>query len=134
MSVKRRRFKQPKPLKDRLAEEAQNLRAEAKLLPYGPVRDAVLTKARQIEAAANMDDWLNSPGLRAAEEGRYTRPELIQLDRCAALVVPASRSALPLPRSASALPEFEPNRPAGSRWRALFRQAAPLPATAFPLR
>ncbi|QHO78501.1 hypothetical protein ACH79_00475 [Bradyrhizobium sp. CCBAU 051011] len=61
--IKRRRFKQTRPLKQRLLEEAQNLRDEAKLLPYGPVRDAAMTKARQIEAAAHMDDWLKSPGL-----------------------------------------------------------------------
>jgi hypothetical protein len=64
MIIKRRRFKQTKPLKVRLVEEAQKLRDEAKLLPYGPVREAVLKKARKIEAAAHMDDWLNSPGLR----------------------------------------------------------------------
>ncbi|WP_371419351.1 hypothetical protein [Bradyrhizobium sp. CCBAU 051011] len=63
MIIKRRRFKQTRPLKQRLLEEAQNLRDEAKLLPYGPVRDAAMTKARQIEAAAHMDDWLKSPGL-----------------------------------------------------------------------
>jgi hypothetical protein len=61
--IKRRRFKQTKPLKERLLDEAQILRDELKLLPYGPVRDAALKKARQIEAAANMDDWLKSAGL-----------------------------------------------------------------------
>jgi hypothetical protein len=28
------------------------------------VRDATLKKARQAEAAAHMDEWLNSPGLQ----------------------------------------------------------------------
>jgi hypothetical protein len=60
----RRVFKQAKPLQERLLEEAQNLRDEAKLLPYGPLRDAALKKARQVEAAAHMDDWLSSPGLQ----------------------------------------------------------------------
>jgi hypothetical protein len=60
----RRRFKQTKSLKVRLLEEAQNLREGAKLLPYGPLRDAALKKARRMEAAAHMDDWLNSPGLQ----------------------------------------------------------------------
>jgi hypothetical protein len=64
MIIKRLRFKQARPLKVRLVEEAQKLRVEAKLLPYGPIREAVLKKARKIEAAAHMDDWLNSPGLR----------------------------------------------------------------------
>lgn len=61
---KRRRFKQPKSLKDRLLEEAQNLRERAKLLPYGSVRHASSKRARQAEAAAHMDEWLNSPGLQ----------------------------------------------------------------------
>ena len=61
---KRRRFKQTKSLNDRLLEEAQSLREQAKLLPFGSVRDATLKKARQAEAAANMDAWLNSPGLK----------------------------------------------------------------------
>jgi hypothetical protein len=60
----RRRFKQTQSLKERLLAEAKNLREEAKLLPFGPVRDATLKKARETEAAAQMDDWLSSPGLR----------------------------------------------------------------------
>jgi hypothetical protein len=59
---KRRRFKQTKSLKDRLLEEAKCLREQARLLPYGSVRDATLRKARRAEAAAHMDEWLNSPG------------------------------------------------------------------------
>lgn len=62
--IPRRRFKHAKTLKERLLEEAANLREEAKLLPYGPLRDAAMKKARHAEAAAHMDDWLNSPGLR----------------------------------------------------------------------
>ena len=60
----RGRFKHTKTLKERLLEEARNLRDEAKLLPCGPVRDAALRKAQQTEAAAHIDEWLNSPGLR----------------------------------------------------------------------
>ena len=61
---KRRRLKQAKSLKERLLEEAQKLRQDAKLLAPGPVKDAVINKARQAEAAALMDEWLNSPGLQ----------------------------------------------------------------------
>jgi hypothetical protein len=60
----RHRFIQTKPLKQRLLEEAQTLREQARLLPVGPVRDAALKKARAVEAAAHMDDWLRSPGLQ----------------------------------------------------------------------
>jgi len=72
--VKRRRFKQTKSLKERLLEEAKNLRDQAKLLPGGPVRDAALRKARQVEAAAHMDDWLNSPGLHPPKKEETPGP------------------------------------------------------------
>jgi hypothetical protein len=68
----RRSFKQTKSLKERLLEEARNLRDEAQLLPGGLVRDAALRKARQTEAAAHMDDWLNSQGLRPPK--KYDTP------------------------------------------------------------
>ena len=57
-------FKQITPLNERLLLEAQTLREQARLLPFGPVRDEALKKARQLEAAAHMDDWLSSPGLQ----------------------------------------------------------------------
>jgi hypothetical protein len=60
----RHRFIQTKPLKERLLEEAHTLRDQARLLPFGPVRDAALKKARQVEAAAHMDDWLSSADLQ----------------------------------------------------------------------
>ncbi|WP_426613484.1 hypothetical protein [Bradyrhizobium sp. McL0616] len=66
--LSRRRFIHVKTLKQRLLEEARNLREEAKLLPYGPLRDAVLMKARQAETAAHMDDWLSSPGLQPSKK------------------------------------------------------------------
>jgi hypothetical protein len=50
--------------KERFLAEAQTLRDEAKLLPYGPLRDAVLKKARHAEAMAHMENWVDSPGLR----------------------------------------------------------------------
>jgi hypothetical protein len=62
--LKRRRFKQTTSLKERLLEHSGKVREGAKLLPSGPVRDAALKKARQAEAAAHMDEWLNSPGLQ----------------------------------------------------------------------
>ena len=60
--VTRRSVIQTKPLKERLLEEAQTLRDQARLLPFGSVRDAALKKARQAEAAVHMDDWLTLPG------------------------------------------------------------------------
>nr|WP_144441775.1 hypothetical protein [Bradyrhizobium sp. CCGE-LA001] len=73
--IRRRRFKQTKSLKERLLEEAHTLLEEARLLPHGPVRDAALKRARQAEAAAHMDDWLNSPGLRPPKKDNLPGPK-----------------------------------------------------------
>jgi hypothetical protein len=60
----RRRFKQTRSLEERLSEEARRLREEAKLLPPGAVREALLRKARQAETGSHMSEWLSSPGLQ----------------------------------------------------------------------
>jgi hypothetical protein len=60
----RRRFKQTQSLEVRLSEEAKRLREEAKLLPPGAVREALLRKARQAESGSHMSEWLSSPGLQ----------------------------------------------------------------------
>ena len=61
---RRRRFQDIQSLEARLAEEAKRLREEAKLLPPGAVRDAMLRKARQAETGSHMTEWITSPGLR----------------------------------------------------------------------
>ena len=53
----RRHSVQTSPLEERLAEEARQLREEAKSLPPGPGRDALLRKALQDEAASDVSDW-----------------------------------------------------------------------------
>ena len=60
----RRWFKQAKSLEIRLAEEAKRLREEAKSLPPGAVREALLRKARQAETGSHISEWLASPGLQ----------------------------------------------------------------------
>ena len=60
----RRRFKQTQSLKERLSAEAKRLREEAKGLPSGAAREALLRKARQSETASHMNEWLSSPGTR----------------------------------------------------------------------
>lgn len=52
-------------LVDRLVLEANRLKDEAHKLPHGPLRDAMIRKARQTETAIQVDQWLSSPGLRA---------------------------------------------------------------------
>jgi hypothetical protein len=65
--MQRRRFKQSKSLEERLSEEAKRLRAEAKLLPPGAVRDEMIRKAQQAETGSRINEWLTSPGLRPPE-------------------------------------------------------------------
>jgi hypothetical protein len=60
----RRRFKQITALEERLADEAKRLREEAKLLPPGADREALLRKARQAETGAHLTEWITSPGLQ----------------------------------------------------------------------
>jgi hypothetical protein len=60
----RRRFKQTQSLEDRPSEEAKRLREEAKLLPPGAAREALLRRARQAESGSHMSQWLSSPGLQ----------------------------------------------------------------------
>nr|WP_246741221.1 hypothetical protein [Bradyrhizobium sp. 1(2017)] len=61
----RQRFKQTKSLEERLTEKAISLHEQARMLPPGPLRDAVERKAQLTETASDINDWLRSPGLRA---------------------------------------------------------------------
>jgi hypothetical protein len=51
----------------RLFEEAKRLREAADLLPAGPTRDAMLTKARRTEVIAHLYEWINSRGSQSPE-------------------------------------------------------------------
>jgi hypothetical protein len=62
--MERRRVKQTKSLKDRLAVCAKEILDKAAELRPGPERDALLKKARQADTAAHLDEWANSSGLR----------------------------------------------------------------------
>jgi hypothetical protein len=59
----RRRFKQTISLGDRLTEEAQRLRKEAQDTPPGILRERLMRRARQLETAAHVNEWIGSPGL-----------------------------------------------------------------------
>lgn len=63
----RRRFKQTLSLRDRLVAHAKSARDQARRLPPGKERESLLRSARQSETAANIDEWLSSPGLRAPQ-------------------------------------------------------------------
>lgn len=51
-------------LQNRLLIQAMRLKAEANALPQGPLRDAAIRKARQVETGAHINQWLSSPGLQ----------------------------------------------------------------------
>jgi hypothetical protein len=63
--MERRRIHHDESLEKRLIEEAQRLRKEAQGTYPGFEREQLMRKARQAEAAANMQEWLSSAGLRA---------------------------------------------------------------------
>jgi hypothetical protein len=63
--VERRRFKQPFNLRDRLAQEIEQLTDQAKNMKSGVALDQVLRRIRQNQTASEINDWLGSPGLRA---------------------------------------------------------------------
>jgi hypothetical protein len=63
----RRRVKHTKTFEERLAEEAERFRQAAEEQPVGSTaRELLLRRARQAEAASNLNNWLkSSPGLRS---------------------------------------------------------------------
>lgn len=64
MTAHRRRLKQTQTPKQRLTDQARHLREEARQMGPGCERDALLRKARQIETASHIDEWLSSPELK----------------------------------------------------------------------
>src|SRR3954451_21107140 len=69
---KRRRFKQNLSLSERLMQDVERLRLQLAMLPPGPgpARDHLAKQIRQNETAANIDQWLTSPGLQPPQELR----------------------------------------------------------------
>ena len=65
--TERRRFKHRTSFNDRLASFAKAAREKAALLAPSLERDDLLRKARQADIAAKLDDWANSPGLKAPD-------------------------------------------------------------------
>jgi hypothetical protein len=62
--MKRHRFVPNRELGERLIQEARLAREKADKLRPGPERQDLLKKAREADAAAHIDEWLNSPGLK----------------------------------------------------------------------
>jgi len=68
MKKPRRRIKQSKSLKERLAASAKDARDRAALLPCGLEREALLREASRADTASHLDDWINSTGLQPPKE------------------------------------------------------------------
>jgi len=49
----------------RLTEEKKRLESEANRAGPGLIRNKLLEKIRQLDVAAQVNEWLSSPGLRA---------------------------------------------------------------------
>ena len=50
--------------KGRLKEEASRLRKQARGTPAGVERERLLRRARQVDMASQVNEWLDSPGLK----------------------------------------------------------------------
>jgi hypothetical protein len=61
--MERRYIKHKTSFEERLADQAERLRKQAKTMRPGAERDDLLRRARQTETAANLNAWLTSPGL-----------------------------------------------------------------------
>jgi len=62
--VRRRRTKHELSFEERLLGAAQDARSAARKLPPGKERQILLRSARESEAAAAINRWISSPGLR----------------------------------------------------------------------
>jgi hypothetical protein len=62
--MQRNRFTQTTSLGDRLAHEAERLRKHARKVPVGKERESLLRKARQLETASDVNEWLSTPRLQ----------------------------------------------------------------------
>jgi hypothetical protein len=62
---KRSRSKPPGSIQERLATFAKEMREKAARLPSGPEKEDLIQRARQAETTSQLDEWVNSAGLRA---------------------------------------------------------------------
>ena len=58
-------FKQSSIFQYRLEDEAVDLRKQAEGMPHGIRRDELLRMASRIDNSVTVNNWLDSPGLRA---------------------------------------------------------------------
>jgi hypothetical protein len=51
-------------IEEKWHQESEAVKNEAQKLPHGKERDALVRKARQLETASQMNQWLSSPELK----------------------------------------------------------------------
>jgi hypothetical protein len=56
-------MRQKPTIEQKWHNQAEAYKQDAAKLPHGRERDELLRKARQLETASHMNDWLSSPGL-----------------------------------------------------------------------
>jgi hypothetical protein len=63
--MSRNQANQPKStFKQRLAQEARRIKEQSETLPQGKERELLSRKARQLDTASRINDWISSPGLQ----------------------------------------------------------------------
>jgi hypothetical protein len=60
----RRRFKQTMSLEERLSGEAQRLRKQAQGTPHGIQRERLIRRARQLDTASQLSQWISPTNVR----------------------------------------------------------------------
>ena len=63
--MQRRLRSKPHSFANQIAAEKARCIEQLLTTPYGPKRDALVKKIRQLETASHMNEWLQSPGLKA---------------------------------------------------------------------
>jgi hypothetical protein len=54
-------------IEEKWHRQSEAAKSEAQKLPHGKERDALIRKARQLETASQINQWLSSPELRPPE-------------------------------------------------------------------
>jgi hypothetical protein len=54
-------------IEEKWHQQSEVAKNEAKNLPHGKERDALIKRARQLETASQINQWLSSPELKAPE-------------------------------------------------------------------
>jgi hypothetical protein len=65
-----RRFAQTISLEESLPEETKRLRKQTQGTPPGIERERLVRRARQLETASRMNEWLTSRGRQAPKQGQ----------------------------------------------------------------